>query len=208
VIEPNGGRAIGCIVPQESAGRGRVVSTGIGSDVTTNRLLSGEAPVGKLSISTASPPGWSIRSPQVRALDPGRVDENNSHFPSGDQRGFELSYPGAVYRAAVPPALGTTHTSWWRLFSDSFTVVTVNATVRPSGESAGALNVVTRYQSAGVNGRGPWACTVNSGAPSATSAIMLRMRRLDRGDERVEARDRSNRALDRSFLKGESGQDD
>jgi hypothetical protein len=84
----------------------------------------------------------------------------------------------------VPPALGTTHTSWWRLFSDSLTVVTVNATVRPSGERAGALNVVTRYQSASVNGRGPWACAVNSGAPSATSAIMLRMRRGEMRDER------------------------
>ena len=35
----------------------RVVSAGIGSDVTTKRLLSGAEPVGKLSISTASPPG-------------------------------------------------------------------------------------------------------------------------------------------------------
>ena len=148
---------------------------GNGSDVTTKRLLPGAAPVGKLSISIASPPGWSILSPHVRPRDPGRVDENSSHFPSGDQRGLELSYPGAVYLVDVPPALGTTQTSWCRLLSASLTVVTVNATRRPSGESAGALRVVTRYQSAGVNARGPWAEIEQSGAASATNAIILRM---------------------------------
>jgi hypothetical protein len=39
------------------------------------------------------------------------------------------------------------------LFSDSFTVVTVIATSRPSGDIAGEPTVVTRYQSEGVNAR-------------------------------------------------------
>jgi hypothetical protein len=39
------------------------------------------------------------------------------------------------------------------LFSLSRTVVTVNATSLPSGDTAGALTVVTLYQSAGVNAR-------------------------------------------------------
>jgi hypothetical protein len=90
-MDPNGGLAIAGIDAQESAGRALEVSRGIGSDVTTNRLFAGLDPVGKLSISTASPPGWSIRRPQVRPLDPGRVDVKSSQRPSGDQRGFELS---------------------------------------------------------------------------------------------------------------------
>jgi hypothetical protein len=39
------------------------------------------------------------------------------------------------------------------LFSATFTVVTVNATSRPSGETSGAESVTTRYQSFGVNAR-------------------------------------------------------
>src|SRR6185312_1281804 len=51
---------------------------------------------------------------------------------------------------AEPPAVGTIQISLCRLFSDSRTVVTVIATFPPSGESDGALTVVTLYQSSGV----------------------------------------------------------
>src|SRR5690606_9219781 len=75
------------------------------------------------------------------------------YFPSGDHRGFELSVPGDVTRYGSPPSTGATHTSLWRRFSFSTTVVTVNATSFPSGENAGEDRLTTRYQSAGVNAR-------------------------------------------------------
>ena len=109
-----------------------------------------------LSTSNASPPGWSIRRPQLRALLPGRLELKSSSFPSGDQRGFMLSMLGEVNRCGSPPSVPTTQISEWRLFSASRTVVTVTATQRPSGETAEELSVVTRYQSLGVKAR-PWA---------------------------------------------------
>jgi hypothetical protein len=56
-----------------------------------------------------------------------------------------------------PPWAGTIQTSACRLFSAATTVVTVKATCFPSGDTAGELTVVTRYQSAGVKARAPWA---------------------------------------------------
>jgi len=118
----------------------------------------------------------------VRAFEPGRVELKRRYFPSGENRGFELSVLGDVYRVASPPATGTTHTSLCRLFSLSRIVVTVKATSFPSGETAGALKVVTLYQSAGVNARfAPLAgCTVDadracaaSGSGSATVRIAI-----------------------------------
>src|SRR6478752_4704865 len=128
-----------------------------------------------------------MRRPQVRAREPGRVELKSRYFPSGEKRGFELSVLGDVYRVASPPATGTTHTSLCRLFSLSRTVVTVNATSFPSGETAGALSVVSLYQSAGVNARfAPlpdaagaglvWAPTGNARA-TITSAIAVDKRR-------------------------------
>src|SRR5215218_10100298 len=89
--------------------------------------------VGRLSGWNASPPGRSMRSAQVFPLPPGRLDVKSSSAPSGENRGFELSVLGDVYRTGSPPAVGATHTSLWRRFSFSFTVVTVKATSRPSG---------------------------------------------------------------------------
>jgi hypothetical protein len=107
------------------------------------------------------------------------VELKRRYFPSGEKRGFELSVLGDVYRIASPPATGTTHTSLCRLFSLSRTVVTVNATSFPSGETAGALNVVSRYQSAGVNARfAPLAAdAVDPGrvwAPRGTASATIR----------------------------------
>ena len=132
-----------------------------------------------------------MRKPPVRARELGRVELKSRYFPSGEKRGFELSVLGDVYRVASPPATGTTHTSLWRLFSASRTVVTVNATSFPSGETAGPLNVVTLYQSAGVNARfapppgavgaGPvWAPTGNASA-THRSAIAVETERVDAG---------------------------
>src|SRR5678816_4523194 len=94
-----------------------------------------------------------MRNAHVRAFEPVRTELNSRYFPSAEKRGFELSVLGDVYRVASPPAVGTTQTSLWRLLSFSRTVVTVNATSFPSGDTAGALSVVTLYQSAGVNAR-------------------------------------------------------
>src|SRR5688500_6585493 len=155
VIAPYGGRAIGCMA--ENASRRRVESalvSGVTGSLHTAKLLSrGTDPLGWSCISIASPPGWSMRSPHVRTVDPGRVELKSRYLPSGEKRGFELSVLGDVYRVASPPAAGTTHTSACRLFSLSRTVVTVNATSLPSGDMAGAESVVTLYQSAGVYAR-------------------------------------------------------
>jgi hypothetical protein len=94
-----------------------------------------------------------MRSAQVAPRPPGRCDVKYRILPSSEKRGLLLSNAGAVYRAGSPPCVGTTHTSEWRLFSASRTVVTVKATLPPSGESAGVLTVVILYQSAGVNAR-------------------------------------------------------
>jgi hypothetical protein len=59
------------------------------------------------------------------------------------------------------------------LFSASRTVITVNATHFASGDIAGALSVVTLYQSPGANARGAFAgadgCCAASGEVTATS---------------------------------------
>src|SRR5688500_2564297 len=96
-----------------------------------------------------------MRSAHVFPLPPGRCDVNRRYLPSGENRGFELSVLGDVYRTGCPPAVGTTQTSECRLFSASFTVVTVKATSRPSGDMAGDATVVRRYQSLGVKARLP-----------------------------------------------------
>jgi hypothetical protein len=120
-----------------------------------------------------------MRKPQVFAREPARVELKSRYFPSGENRGFELSVLGDVYRVGSPPPTGTTHTSLCRLFSLSRTVVTVNATSLPSGETAGALNVVSLYQSAGVNARfAPLpADVVDAGrvwAPAGTASATIR----------------------------------
>jgi hypothetical protein len=69
-------------------------------------------------------------------------------LPSGDQRGLLDSVLGDVHRAgADEPSVGATQTSLCRLLSASTTRVTVIATRFPSGDTAGALTDVTRYQS-------------------------------------------------------------
>src|SRR3990172_5930549 len=115
-----------------------------------------------------------MRSAQVRPLPPGRVEVKRSSLPSGDQRGFELSTPGEVSGIGSPPAAAASQTSECRLFSAATTVVTVNAICLPSGDTAGALTVVTRYQSFGVKARDcaatgdQEAATKMSNPPSAT----------------------------------------
>jgi hypothetical protein len=101
--------------------------------------------------------------PQVRPRVPGRWEVKSKWVPSGDHRGFELSYPALVKRWGAPPSDFTTQTSLCRLFSLSRTVVTVNATYLPSGDVAGEPTVVTLNQSPGVKARG--AC---ADAPPAT----------------------------------------
>src|SRR6476620_6108781 len=95
-----------------------------------------------------------MRIAQRFPLPPARVDVKKSHLPSGDHCGAVLSVPGDVNRCGSPPAVGTTQTSLCRLFSASRTVVTVTATRSPAGDIAGALNVVTLYQSASWKARG------------------------------------------------------
>ena len=79
---------------------------------------------------------------------PVRDDVKKRYLPSGDHLGEVLSVPGDVNRCGSPPALGTTQISLCRLFSASRTVVTVNAIRSPVGETAGAVSVVSLYQSA------------------------------------------------------------
>src|SRR5688572_19889627 len=119
-----------------------------------------------------------MRNAHVRPLAPGRVEVKSRYFPSAEKRGFVLSVLGEVKRTGSPPAVGTTQTSACRLFSDSRTVVTVNATRRPSGDTAGALSVVTLYQSAGVKARRLWAVGVcaPSTAEATPSAAIARER--------------------------------
>src|SRR5689334_9323128 len=74
-------------------------------------------------------------------------------LPSGDQRGAKLSVLGEVNRTGAPPDVFATHTSRWYLLSRSFTVITVNATWLPSGDSVGCDSVETLYQSASWNAR-------------------------------------------------------
>jgi hypothetical protein len=83
------------------------------------------------------------------------LDEKWRYAPSCDQRGLELEKAGEVRRTGSPPAVGTIQTSECRSFSPSFTVVTVKATCRPSGDMAGEDTVWRRYQSWGVKAL-PW----------------------------------------------------
>ena len=102
----------------------------------------------------ASPPS-SRRTAQVLPRVYGRVDVKNSVRPSSDHRGAVLSNAGEVMRLEGPPATGCSHTSAWRLFSVSRTVVTVNAIRLPSGDNVGPATREIRYQSAGVKARPP-----------------------------------------------------
>src|SRR5881397_2056214 len=111
-----------------------------------------------------------MRMAQLFPLPPGRVELKKRYFPSGDQRGAELSVPGEVKRCGSPPAVGTTQISLCRLFSASRTVVTVKATRSPAGDIAGAPTVVSRYQSAGWKGRPEAVCCAASGAMAPTAA--------------------------------------
>src|SRR5919109_220793 len=118
-----------------------------------------------------------MRSIHVVPFPPGRFDVNIRYLPSGDQRGLLLSVLGEVKRIGAPPLTGTTHTSRWYLLSRSLIVCTVNATRPPSGDIAGALRVVSLYQSAGVKARFACAPMAMSGAlEAATAASVHRMR--------------------------------
>jgi hypothetical protein len=64
--------------------------------------------------------------------------------PSGRKRGAVLCESGQLSRAGAPPAVGAVHTSERRRLPRSSTRVTVNATVRPSGATAGAATVAMR----------------------------------------------------------------
>src|SRR5512144_2053869 len=123
-----------------------------------------------------------MRSAQVVPFPPSRFEAKKRYAPVGDQRGLVLSVPGEVYRCGSPPAVLATQTSLWRLFSASRTVVTVNATRLPSGESAGELTVVRRYQSAGVNARlfaaGAACCARAGTSGSETAARTAREQRM------------------------------
>src|SRR5881394_1300553 len=120
-----------------------------------------------------------MRSIHVAPRPPGRFDVKIRYFPSGDQRGLLLSVLGDVKRVAAPPLVGATHTSRWYLLSRSLIVCTVNATRPPSGDIAGALSVVSLYQSAGVKARFACAPSMARGAVrAATAANVHRMERL------------------------------
>src|ERR1051326_9135467 len=119
-----------------------------------------------------------MRNIHVVPLPPGRVDVKRRNLPSGDQRGLLLSVLGEVKRTASPPDVGTTQTSWWYLSSRSLIVWTVNATRAPSGDMAGALSVVSRYQSLGVKARLADAC--------AESNRGVRKAARSAGDRRME----------------------
>ena len=92
------------------------------------------------SMWKASPPGPRTRTNQTGLGSSPREDEKDSSEPSGDQRGPLDSSLGLVTAngspAGRPPASGWTQISRWRRFSSSTTVVTVNATCAPSGETA------------------------------------------------------------------------
>src|SRR5690625_470605 len=94
-------------------------------------------------------------------------------FPSSDLLGFELSVPGEVRRTGSPPSAPTSQISECRLLADSLTVVTVKAICLPSGERAGELTVVTRYQSAGVKARPLCPSCPTSGAAEVTARMAI-----------------------------------
>ena len=96
---------------------------------------------------------------------PGRSEVKNKVLPSGDQRGLALSKFGDVTRRADPPVNDWIQTSLCRLFSASFTVVSVKATVLPSGERVAPASRVTRYQSESSNAR-PCALAASGAASS------------------------------------------
>src|SRR6476620_913921 len=183
VMAPYGGRAIGCIFANGSffmlaESRAGALSA---SDHTAKRPSRGTEPAGYFSSCSASPPGWSMRIAHVFPLAPPvRVEVKNRNRPSGDQRGDVLSWLGDVNRFGSPPAVGTTQISLWRLFSASRTVVKVKATRSPEGDMAGALSVVSLYQSASWKARGAAACCAASGA-AASSPSAAREREVNIG---------------------------
>src|SRR6478672_28673 len=115
-----------------------------------------------------------MRIAQRFPFPPVRDDVKNSHLPSGDQYGALLSVPGDVNRCGSPPAVGTTHTSLCRLFSVSRTVVTVTATRSPAGDIAGALSVVSLYQSASWKARCGAACCAATDETASSDAAAAR----------------------------------
>ena len=111
---------------------------------------------------------------------------------SGLKRGAVLSNPGALNLTGAPPsgAVATTQISLIRAFLASTTDVTCTATYFPSGLIAGAVTVLSLYQSAGSNARfapvaagvaaacGAAACGAADGVcalPQGASAVAMRM---------------------------------
>ena len=83
---------------------------------------------------------------------PPRVDTKPSDRPSGAQRGAK-SLPGpAVSARAAPPAAGTTQMRETFLLSSRDGVLTVNATVAPSGESCGSPTLLSAMKDSKVIG--------------------------------------------------------
>src|SRR5262249_25140800 len=96
-------------------------------------------------ILKASPPRAPLLRNQMSSSEPSRLLENASSDPSGDQLGLDASVDGLVYRSArVEPSAAAIQISLWRRSLSSTTVVTTNATRRPSGERAGLLTTVRR----------------------------------------------------------------
>src|SRR5258705_9440927 len=118
-----------------------------------------------------------MRRIQVLPFPPGRCDVNTRYFPSGDQRGLELSVLGDVKRLGSPPDVGTTQTSRWYLSSFSLTVCTWNAMRLPSGEIAGELRTVSLYQSLRAKAR--LACCAASGVAVAAARARSRVVLID-----------------------------
>src|SRR5262245_46529187 len=126
-------------------------------ETKARRALSGaqagaETPCGRSVSLTGSPPSagitWSWAFDLVS-----RSERKASHAPSGDQRGA-VSRPGPVVkRRGSPPVLSTVQMLERYSSRSSESVVTTNATRRPSGETRGSLTQRMRVMSAGVIAR-------------------------------------------------------
>ena len=168
----NGGRATGCIRANGLLPAAGGVGARPGSVHTPNELSAGIEPCGYVVNCVASPPGWSSRIAHVFPRPPGLFELKNRYLPSADHCGFELSVLGDVQRSGWPPALFTTQISLWRRFSLSRTVVTVIAMRLPSGDTAGALTVESRYQSASIMARGPLGSRVDVAGAAASATFV------------------------------------
>src|SRR5262245_28249690 len=126
-------------------------------ETKARRALSGaqagaETPCGRSVSLTGSPPSagitWSWAFDLVS-----RSERKASHAPSGDQWGA-VSRPGPVVkRRGSPPALSTVQMLERYSSRSSESIVTTNATRRPSGETRGSLTQRMRVMSAGVMAR-------------------------------------------------------